>query len=59
MYECEPDTRSHVTLRKPFTYARYALAPGVLILHFIDYYVQCQRYFTKYQLPCLNVACMI
>jgi len=39
MYECEPDTRNHVTLLQPLTSTRYALAPDVLVLHFIDCYV--------------------
>jgi len=51
MYECEPDTRNHVTYLKPLTYARYASTPDVLVLHFSECYAQCHRYFRKYQLP--------
>ena len=59
MYECESDTRNHASLLTPFTYANSMLIPNVIVLHFIDYYVQCYRYFMTYQLPCLNVACML
>ena len=53
------DTIGNVYLLKLFTYASYIPTPDMIVLHFIDYYVQCPRYFTKHQLPCLNVTCMI